>query len=164
MISRIGVPSIKSAPETSSTCPSVSSRRIPSSRTAESPIGFGRNGERVANTPMRVFPPRRGGRTVGDQLARTASENSQMSQICEKPSIPRSASGLRYSGSKTSSAFSSSTSPLWRGMPNLEGKSLRMRAMIFSSDTGSMTCTSLCYTFLNQSGNSCAGIVLRSSQ
>ena len=31
-------------------------------------MGLGRNGERVANTPRRVLPPRRGGRTVGDQL------------------------------------------------------------------------------------------------
>ena len=30
-------------------------------------MGLGRKGERVANTPMRWFPPSRGGRTVGDQ-------------------------------------------------------------------------------------------------
>ena len=43
-------------------------------------MGLGRKGERVANTPMRAFPPRRGGRTVGDQFSRTAWENCQMSQ------------------------------------------------------------------------------------
>ena len=35
-------------------------------------MGFGRKGERVANTPMRTLPPSRGGRTVGDQVSRTA--------------------------------------------------------------------------------------------
>ena len=44
---------------------------------------FGRKGERVANTPMRVFPPRRGGRTVGDQSSRTLRENCQISHRCE---------------------------------------------------------------------------------
>lgn len=29
--------------------------------------GLGRKGERVANTPILLFPPSRGGRTVGDQ-------------------------------------------------------------------------------------------------
>ena len=35
-------------------------------------MGLGRKGERVANTPMRTLPPSRGGRTVGDQVSRTA--------------------------------------------------------------------------------------------
>ena len=39
-------------------------------------MGLGRNGERVANTPMRTLPPRRGGRTVGDQPSRSARENA----------------------------------------------------------------------------------------
>ena len=38
-----------------------------SSRTDDRPIGFGRKGERVAKTPIRTFPPNRGGLTVGDQ-------------------------------------------------------------------------------------------------
>jgi len=38
-------------------------------------------GRPVANTPTRVLPPRRGGRTVGDQLSRTAPENCHTSQI-----------------------------------------------------------------------------------
>ena len=92
-------------------------------------MGLGRKGERVAKTPRRVLPPRRGGRTVGDQLSRTVSENSQISQRCENPSMPRRASGLRYSGSKTIVARVSGTSPLWRGMPNFVGNSLRMRAI-----------------------------------
>ena len=45
------------------------------SRTAVSPIGFGRNGERVANTPTRLFPPSLGGLTVGDHFFDTFSEN-----------------------------------------------------------------------------------------
>ena len=36
---------------------------------------LGRKGERVANTPIRVLPPSRGGRTVGDQSPRLAAEN-----------------------------------------------------------------------------------------
>ena len=36
-----------------------------SSLTADNPNALGRNGERVAKTPNRVFPPSRGGRTVG---------------------------------------------------------------------------------------------------
>ena len=35
-----------------------------------SAMGLGRKGERVANTPIRAFPPSRGGRTVGDQVLR----------------------------------------------------------------------------------------------
>ena len=92
-------------------------------------MGFGRNGERVAKTPMRLLPPSLGGRTVGDHSSRTASENCQMSQRWEYPSMPRKASGFRYSGSKTIFDVMVSTSPLWRGMPNLAVKSFRMWAM-----------------------------------
>ena len=42
--------------------------------------------------------------------------------------MPRRASGLRYSGSKTTVPRSPSTSPACRGMPNLVGNSLLMRA------------------------------------
>ena len=73
---------------------------------------------------MRVLPPSRGGRTVGDQPGRSAFENAQISQRWEKPSMPRSASGLLYSGSKTIRARVPGTSPLWRGMPNFSRKSL----------------------------------------
>jgi len=40
---------------------------IRSSFTADRPMGLGRKVERVANTPSRRLPPRRGGRTVGCQ-------------------------------------------------------------------------------------------------
>lgn len=76
-----GVPSIRSAPRTMSTGPTSGRCSMASSFTLESPRGFGRKGERVANTPTRVLPPRRGGRTVGDQLSRTAPENCHTSQI-----------------------------------------------------------------------------------
>ena len=66
-MSKMGVPSIKSAPNTCSTGPSFLSIAISRSCTEDKPMGLGRKGERVANTPMRVLPPRRGGRTVGDQ-------------------------------------------------------------------------------------------------
>ncbi len=94
-------------------------------------MGLGRKGDRVAKTPIRALPPSRGGRTVGDQFSRTAWENIHTSQMWEKPSSPRTASGFRNSGSKTMWAFRLSTSPLCRGMPNFSGKSVRMRAMIF---------------------------------
>ena len=94
-MSKIGVPSIRSAPETRSTGPSGVESSTDSSFTQERPRGFGRTGARVAKTPMRVFPPRRGGRTSGDQGLPKFSENPQMSQRWEKPSIPRRASASR---------------------------------------------------------------------
>ena len=131
-MSYIGVPSMRSAPATRRTVPSPSRFSMPSSFTQLSPSAFGRKGERVANTPSRVFPPRRGGRTVGDQSSRTFSENCHISHRWLKSSIPRSASSLRYSGSKTIRLSSSLTIPACRGMPNFVGKSLRIRAMVFS--------------------------------
>lgn len=56
-------------------------------------MGLGRKGDRVANTPMRVLPPSRGGRTVGFQPFDAVSENSQISQICVNSPSPRTASG-----------------------------------------------------------------------
>ena len=93
---------------------------------------MGRKGERVAKTPMRVLPPRRGGRTVGDQSSRMFSENPQMSQMWVNPSKPRSASACLNSGSKTIFACRLSTNPLCLGMPNLVGRSPWMRAMTLS--------------------------------
>ena len=98
------------------------------SSTQDRPSGLGRKGERVANTPIRTLPPSLGGRTVGDQSARRFSENPQISQRCEKPSSPRSASGLQNSGSNTTVDISVSIIPLWRGKPNFEVKSLCMLA------------------------------------
>ena len=86
---------MRSAPHTVSTGPSSGSVRISSRRTQLRPMGLGRKGERVAKTPIRAFPPSRGGRTVGDQVVRFASENSQISQRWEYSSRPRRASGLR---------------------------------------------------------------------
>ena len=64
-----------------------------SRRTQDNPMALGRNGERVAKTPILVFPPSRGGLTVGDQFRLTASENCQSSHMWEYPSNPRNASG-----------------------------------------------------------------------
>ena len=99
-MSKMGVPSIRSAPPTFSIRPSGPSSTA-SSFTQLRPRALGRKGERVAKTPMRVLPPSRGGRTVGDQSRRRFSENCQMSHRWEKPSMPRRASALRNSGSKT---------------------------------------------------------------
>ena len=43
--------------------------------TLDKPIGLGRKGDLVANTPTRLFPPSLGGLTVADQFFRTALEN-----------------------------------------------------------------------------------------
>ena len=124
----MGVPSIRSAPVTCSTAPRVVCCSMAVSRTDDSPRAFGRKGLRVAKTPMRRFPPSRGGRTVGDQPCLTASLNCQMSQMYSKSSSPLTASGTRYSGSKTMRA-GVSTMPAWRGMPNLVAKQLSIWAM-----------------------------------
>ena len=86
---------MRSAPATVSTGPSGVFGSTFKSLTQLSPMALGRNGERVANTPIRVLPPSRGGRTVGDQCSLTALENCQMSQMWEKSSSPRTASGAR---------------------------------------------------------------------
>lgn len=92
---------------------------------------LGRKGLRVAKTPTRLFPPRRGGRTVAlnFEFEVRASLKSQSNQIWLKPSRPRKASGSRYSGSKTILPFRPFTSPLCRGTPNFVGKSVRIVAM-----------------------------------
>ena len=85
----MGVPSMRSAPLT------TSSRSLTEiSSTQESPSGLGLKGERVAQTPMAVFPPRRGGRTVGchSPFAGLLALKPQMSHSLSKPSIPRRAS------------------------------------------------------------------------
>ena len=115
---------MRSAPATKITGPWGVCSSTPTSSTQDRPMGLGRKGDRVANTPIRALPPSRGGRTVGDQGLPTHWENSQMSHRWEKPSKPRSASGLRYSGAKTMVARSSRTSPAWRGTPNLLVKSV----------------------------------------
>lgn len=94
-MSRMGVLSTMSAPRTISTGPSGVERSTLSRRTHDSPMGLGRNGERVANTPRRTLPPSLGGRTVADQPSRWVREKRQISQMCENPSRPRSASGER---------------------------------------------------------------------
>ena len=101
---------------------------IPSSLTQDNPIGFGRNGDLVANTPHRLFPPSLGGRTVGLQFSLTTSENSQISHRCEYSSSPFSASSLRYSGSNTIVPFVL-TSPDCLGIPNFVGKSVWILAI-----------------------------------
>lgn len=90
---------------------------------------LGRNGDRVAKTPMRLLPPRRGGRTVGDQVSLCASEKSHISHICEKSSSPRNASLTLYSLLKTIRLRMCVMMPLCLGTPNLVSKSLYMCAI-----------------------------------
>jgi len=94
-------------------------------------MGFGRNGERVANTPMRRLPPSRGGLTVGLQSSRMLSENCHKIQRWEYSSSPRNASLLRYSGANSILPVNSRTSPLCLGAPNFSGKSVRTQPIIF---------------------------------
>ena len=92
----------------------------------------------MANTPSRVLPPSRGGRTVGDQPF--DSEKFQISHRWVNCSMPRSAFSSRYSGSNTMRDFNSCTSPLCRGMPNFVGKSLCMRAMMLNESSSAIAC------------------------
>ena len=130
-MSYIGVPFIRSAPETVITSPKPSRCSIRTNFTQESARLFGRYGERVAKTPTRSLPPSLGGRTVGDQSLLRASEKLQISQICEKSLIPLKASETRYSGVKTISERSEFANPLCLGTPNFVLRSLCMYAIGF---------------------------------
>ena len=129
-MSTMGVPSIRSAPLTTMMGPNSLSSRISSILTQDMASGLGRKLERVAKTPRRALPPRRGGRTVGFQLSRMFSEKIHSSQRWLNPSSPRNASAFLNSFSKTMTDFSSFRIPLCLGIPNFSGKSLRMRATV----------------------------------
>ena len=79
---------------------------------------FGRNGERVAKTPLFSRPPSLGGVTSGVNFSTLFSENPHIIHKCENSSIPRSASGFWYFGSNTICPAASGTRPLCLGMPN----------------------------------------------
>ena len=132
-MSNIGVPSFMSMPLTISIFPDLSSSSIFSSFTHESPIGFGLNGDLVAKTPRRMFPPSLGGRTVGQTFLFSLSENPQRSHRCENPSIPRIKSGSRNSFSNIILPRNSGTRPLCLGMPNFSGKSVPICAIGLNS-------------------------------
>lgn len=96
-------------------------------------MGFGRNGDRVAKTPFLTFPPSLGGATVRDTVSFFDWENSQINQIYVNSSIPFMASGFRNSGSKMILPRSCGTRLLCLGIPNLSGKSVSIRAIVFIS-------------------------------
>lgn len=122
-----------------------------SSFTQVSPMGLGRKGLRVANTPLRLVPPRRGGLTVGNHfsvvprlfsvctsLTISAAvppgvpfSNSQMSHRYVKPSIPSTAEFRANSGSKMMVPRKCGARKLFRGMPNFCGMSVWMCAIGF---------------------------------
>jgi hypothetical protein len=87
----------------------------------------------VANTPNRLLPPRRGGRTVGENVLHLAWENSHINQMWLVSSRPRSASTFLNSGSNTIFASRDFAIPLCLGIPNLVGKSLFIVAIFFIS-------------------------------
>ena len=101
-------------------------------------MGFGRNGLRVAKTPIRVFPPNLGGRTVGlHSFVLCASSLCTLSnpQIIHRwlyPSMPRNASGMLYSGSKTMRVRIGLSSLLCLGIPNLSVCPLWAYAITFN--------------------------------
>ena len=149
-MSRIGVPSRKSAPSTCNTGPSsvISTR---SSFTQLKPSGLGLKGLRVANTPTRSTPPSRGGRTVGDHLSFvpclwgvaeswamssavppvTPFSNCQINHKCVKLSIPATADSKAYSGSNMMRPCKWGARKLLRGIPNFYGRSVRIWAIGF---------------------------------
>lgn len=114
-------------------------------------MGLGRKGLRVANTPMRLAPPSRGGLTVGyhfSEVPRLFSvctslaistavppgvpfSNSQMSHRYVKPSIPSTAEFRANSGSKMMVPCKCGARKLFRGMPNFCGISVWMCAIGF---------------------------------
>jgi len=104
---------------------------MPTNRTLLNPIGFGRNGLRVANTPIRLLPPNLGGRTVG--LHESTSEKPQSSHKCENPSIPRRASGMLYFSSNTIRVRIGLSSRLCLGIPNLSVCPFRAYAITLNS-------------------------------
>src|SRR6266568_3324805 len=117
LISRIGVPSSMSTPRT---CSSMPSRRR--SSTVVRPIGFGRRGDRVANTPCDRWSE---GGVLSNWSPRNSSlgerSNSQMTMRCEKPSMsvsPGSNSGRILS---TPSASCLAPSPLGTSLASLYG-------------------------------------------
>lgn len=71
--------SARSAPAIYKTGPSFVWRFTSTSFTQERPIGFGRNGERVAKTPTRVLPPSFGGATVGENFPSSMRSKCQRS-------------------------------------------------------------------------------------
>ena len=126
LISYIGVPSTISTPETNSTGPLSAVYSMCSNFTHDSPISFGLNGDLVANTPIRTFPPSLGGVTVDAIVFFCDLENCHKTHICEKSSNPLKASGCLYSGSNVMTPFNSSINPLCLGIPNFVGKSVEM--------------------------------------
>ena len=87
-MSSTGVPSSMSTSLMCSVSPSTRSRR-----TADSPSGFGRCGERVANTPLR--PERlRGGSTFGRQPSLRSNQNSTQ-MYCHSARFASACSKLR---------------------------------------------------------------------
>ena len=93
-------------------------------------MGFGRNGDLVANTPRRLFPSRPGGLTVAwKDLSGATLEKPHRSQIWEYALSPLSASGFLYSGRKLIVPFRDSTRPLCLGIPNFSEKSVCIKAM-----------------------------------
>ena len=90
----------------------------------ESAKELGRKGERVAKTPIRLFPPSLGGRTVGENLLPSFSENPQIIHTWLYFSSPLKASATLYSGSKTRVALISLQIPLCLGKPNFVGKAV----------------------------------------
>ena len=80
LMSKIGVLSTKSAPETKTKGAPSPVKTISSILTRESPKPFGLKGERLAKTPTFWLPPNLGGRTSGENAFCFVREKSKISQ------------------------------------------------------------------------------------
>ncbi|MNJ58686.1 hypothetical protein D3C77_543340 [compost metagenome] len=88
---------------------------------------LGRCVARVANTPMEMLPPRRGGRTLSRGLSSRAWWNRNSNQTWLTCSSPATASPLLKGGTNSSTPRAAGASCGWRGMANFSLKQERTK-------------------------------------
>ena len=92
-------------------------------RHGRQPMGLGRNGDRVANTPCaRCHPASAGAPSATKHPARRRKAPEQPYR-CEVPRTPRKRPGFDRGFSNTISRDAFRHDAAWRGMPNFPGKS-----------------------------------------
>ena len=123
LMSKTGVPSTRSRPETRNRAPPAPVISTPSRRASDKPRRFGRNKERLAKTPTRSFPPSLGGLTVGLNSPPGGTRCARNTiQRCENPSSPRKASGVPNGGKSSTTPGTDGARPGCRGHPELFSK------------------------------------------
>ena len=151
MMSRTGVPSVRSCPERRSVSPTTwsvrgkgelaelwgcerrakhqsgwrrgSALRASSRRTRERPMGLGRCGVRHAKTPVGA-PSSRGGRTFALTAAPPFRSNTQRSHTCEKALSPSAACAGLVPQRRRRRARADGATLGWRGVPFFSAKQL----------------------------------------